>query len=160
MTDFRRICCPTDFSEASREALREGSQLARRYGAGLTVLHVAEPVHGGPEMAFAAAAQQIEEAAASSLSAWKTEAERMLGGQVGSVLVAGPPAPAIVRFARDSGTDLIVMASHGRTGIRRLVLGSVAEQVLRSAPCDVLVVRREEVNRSEETTDTEVGMPA
>jgi nucleotide-binding universal stress UspA family protein len=160
MTDFRRICCPTDFSESSREALREGCQMARRYGAGLTVLHVAEPGYGGPELAFAVAARQIEEAAAASLSAWKAEAERMLGGPVGSVLLGGQAASAITRFARDTGTDLIVMASHGRTGVRRLVLGSVAEQVLRSAPCAVLVVRREEVRRPEEKTDTEIGMPA
>lgn len=84
----------------------------------------------------------------------------MLGGPVGSVLLGGQAASAITRFARDTGTDLIVMASHGRTGVRRLVLGSVAEQVLRTAPCAVLVVRREEVGRPEEKTDTEIGIPA
>jgi nucleotide-binding universal stress UspA family protein len=160
VTGFHRICCPTDFSEGSRLALQEAADLARRYGASLTVLHATEPVHGGPEMAFVLAARQIEEASAASLSDWKVEAERIFGGQVGAVLRPGPAAAAIARFARDSETDLIVMASHGRTGIRRLVLGSVAEQVLRTAPCDVLVVRHEDAVRPREKADMEIGMPA
>jgi nucleotide-binding universal stress UspA family protein len=160
MTEFRRICCPTDFSEASRQALLEASDLARRNRASLTVLHVAEPVHSGPELAFAAAAQQIEEASAAAFLDWKLAAERIFGGPVSSVLLSGPAPQAITRFARDTGTDLIVMASHGRTGIQRLVLGSVTEQVLRTAPCDVLVVRHEEVARPAEKVDTEVEMPA
>ncbi len=160
MTQFRRICCPTDFSEGSRHALREASDLARRFGASLTLLHVPEPVHGGPEMAFAAATQQIEEAAAAALTDWKLEAERAFGGQVGSVLLSEPPAQAITRFAGDTGTDLIVMASHGRSGVRRLVLGSVTEQVVRTAPCAVLVVRLEEAARPVEKADAEFGMPA
>jgi nucleotide-binding universal stress UspA family protein len=110
-------------------------------------------------LAFAEAARQMAAAAAASLSEWKLEAERIHGGPVGSVLLPGPAAPSITRFARDTGADLIVLASHGRTGIRRLVLGSVTEQVLRTAPCNVLVIRHE-VARPREETDAELGMPA
>jgi nucleotide-binding universal stress UspA family protein len=56
-------------------------------------------------------------------------------------LLAGPPAKEIVRVARSVGADLVIVGTHGRRGVRRLVLGSVAEEVLRSAPCPVLVVR-------------------
>jgi len=160
MTGFRSICCPIDFSDASRLALEEAAELARRYEAALTILHVAEPVHGGPEMAFAPPSQLLEEGSVTALAAWKSDAERLRGGAVGSVLLSGPAAPAIVQYARDLGVDLIVMASHGRTGFRRLVLGSVAEQVIRTAPCGVLVVRHEVVRPRTIATDTVEGMPA
>jgi nucleotide-binding universal stress UspA family protein len=166
MDDYDRICCPIDFSEPSRRAMQEAARLARKHEASLTLLHVAEPVHHGAEMAFSPPAWAAEEAGARELAAWKAEAEAITGEAVATVLLSGPPAPAIVGFARDAGVDLIVTASHGRTGVRRIVLGSVSEQVIRTAPCDVLVVRHEvEARPAKEREDAgaaagPVGMPA
>lgn len=164
MNEYDRICCPIDFSEPSRRAMHEAARLARGHGASLTLLHVAEPAHHGAEMAFAPPAWAAEEAGARELATWRAEAEEISGEAVATVLLSGPPAPAIVGFARDAGVDLIVTASHGRTGVRRIVLGSVSEQVIRTAPCDVLVVRHEVEPRPAEEreagTGAALGMPA
>ena len=160
MTDFRRICCPTDFSESSRGALEEAAQIARRYGASLTLLHVVEPAATAAEVAFAPPPGWAEDASAATLASWKADAERMRGGQVATSIVSGGAAVAIVDFVRSIGADLIVMGSHGRKGFRRLVLGSVAEQVVRTAPCEVLVVRHEPPARPAPSPDAPLGMPA
>jgi nucleotide-binding universal stress UspA family protein len=93
------------------------------------------------------------------LAAWTAEAERLSGKTVGSVVLSSPVAEAIVGFARDDASDLIVMSSHGRKGYRRLVLGSVAEAVARTAPCPVLLVRGEVPEAPADDGDTS-GMPA
>ena len=73
------------------------------------------------------------------------------------MVLSAPAGPAIIGFARDDASDLIVMASHGRTGFRRLVLGSVTEEVIRAATCPVLVVRHAAAPHGR---DEERGMPA
>jgi nucleotide-binding universal stress UspA family protein len=77
---------------------------------------------------------------------------------VDSVLLGQPAAQAITSFARDAGVDLVVLASHGRTGLARLVIGSVAEAVVRTAPCPVLVVKPPAVRRKE-AEDIPVSYP-
>jgi len=159
MSEFCRICCPIDFSESSRVALEQAARMIRTDGGGLTVLHVTEtPWPGGPGP-FAPPPRAAEHGVMTQLAAWTAEAERLAGKTVGSVVLSAPVAEAIVGFARDDASDLIVMASHGRTGFRRLVLGSVAEAVARTAPCPVLLVRREvpEVPGADAETS---GMPA
>jgi nucleotide-binding universal stress UspA family protein len=141
MTGFRRICCPVDFSGPSRVAMEEGARLARREGASLTVLYVEPAAPAGLEGPFVVPPAPHAASEAGKLEAWREYAERILGAPVGSVILGAPVADAITGYARDTGTDLIVLSTHGRTGLRRAVLGSVAEAVLRHAPCPVLAFR-------------------
>jgi nucleotide-binding universal stress UspA family protein len=159
MAVFQRICCPVDFSDGSREALRMAVELARRDAAGLTVLHATSVHAPGPEIGGTSPRPGGGEAGATELERWAREAEGLLGSPVSAVLLTEPAAPAIVSFARDVGIDLIVLASHGRRGLRRLVLGSVAEEVARTAPCPVLLVRRDEAAGPAAGEGT-AGMPA
>jgi len=159
MPVFRRICCPVDFSEASRAGLEMAARLARRDGAGLTVLHVTGMHWPGEQGEILPGRHVGKKPEAAQLAEWTQEAERLAGGTVSSVLLSAPAAEAIIGFARDDSTDLIVMSSHGRTGLRRLVLGSVAEQVARTAPCPVLLVRGVEAPPSA-GDDVGNGMPA
>ncbi len=143
MASWTKICCPIDFSETSRAALEEASELAQRYQAELVLLHVFEPpvatadlMVAPPEM-FEQTAKDLER----KLEVWKGEAERRGARAVRALVVTGAAATETVRFAREGGYDLVVMGTHGRRGLRHLVLGSVAERVVREAPCAVLVVR-------------------
>ncbi len=141
MGDWRRIGCPVDFSEASRVALREAAELARRFGAELVLLHVVEPAGpAGSELAFAPPRARRGEAGTSPIAEWEAEAVKVVGPRVESLELAGSPAEEIVRFAAEGRCDALVLGTHGRTGFRRLVLGSVAAHVVRDAPCPVVVV--------------------
>jgi nucleotide-binding universal stress UspA family protein len=159
MAEFRRICCPIDFSESSRGALELAARLARRDGAGLTVLHVTGMHFPGDQGRILPDLRAAGKGETALLAEWTADAERIAGGTVSSVLLSAPAAEAIVGFARDDATDLIVVSSHGRTGVRRLVLGSVAEAVARTAHCPVLIVRRDEPAPAEGGHE-EIGMPA
>jgi nucleotide-binding universal stress UspA family protein len=141
MSGYRRICCPVDFSDSSHLGLVEAARIARREGAALTVLHVKEPQVQYIEGPFAPPPPPHEEDSFPALEEWRAEAEGIREGPVDAVLLGAPVVPAINGFARDTGVDLIVLASHGRTGLARLMLGSVAEAVIRTAPCPVLVLR-------------------
>ena len=141
MTPFRRILCPVDFSDGSRAALEMAAGLARRDRSLLTVLHVTRS-HWPGDQGIVVPGPEPEREEIETLARWTADAERLVGGTVSSVLLSAPAAQAILGFARDDATDLVVMSTHGRTGIRRQVLGSVAEAVIRAAPCPVLVVRR------------------
>jgi len=140
MPSFKAILHPTDFSPSASEALRIAGSLARTHGARLLLLHVAErPVASVGGMPVPPPLPPID---------WpklKRELEAVAAGMqdiaVETHLLEGGPAVAIVDFARQAGADLIVIGSHGRTGLARLVLGSVAEQVVRQATCPVLTVK-------------------
>ncbi len=156
MTPFRRILCPVDFSGGSRAALELAADLARRDRALLTVLHVTRSRWPG-DQGVVVPGPEPEREEIEMLARWTADAERLVGGTASSVLLSAPAIEAILGYARDDATDLIVMSTHGRTGLRRQVLGSVAEGVLRAAPCPVLVVRREE---PADRAAAESGMPA
>lgn len=143
MSDWRRICCAVDFSRTSRGALEEAAALARRLGAELLVLHVRPPSHGALATPFAPPERQQahDPAEEDTLAAWTADALRIAPGLTTSVELSGPPAGEIVRFVREFACDLVVIGTHGRSGLGRLALGSVAEGVVRSAGCPVLVVR-------------------
>jgi nucleotide-binding universal stress UspA family protein len=141
---IQHILVPTDFSPAAAQALEYAIALATRLQARVTLLHVLAPVFWGTgdvpaappptymEEIEAAAHQEIEDALTRVRAA----------GLEGQALVGyGPPFERIITTARDNGVDLIVMGTHGRTGLPHLLLGSVAERVLRLAPCPVLVTR-------------------
>jgi nucleotide-binding universal stress UspA family protein len=142
MADWKRIGCAVDFSEASRSALAEAESLARRFGADLVILHVLEVPSGSEIPPPAAEIEAMRREVAEKLEAWRAGAQRELGRPVASVLLEGPAAPTIVRAAGEQRLDLLVTATHGRRGIRHLVLGSVAERLVHLAPCSVLVFRK------------------
>jgi nucleotide-binding universal stress UspA family protein len=143
MADFQRILVPVDFSEPSRAALETAIEIAKRWpGAAVTVLHV----YGVPVYAYVEGTvlppqilSEIAGAAQDAVAKLCGEyADR--GVSLRPVSELGVPMD-IVRRAAEEKSDLIVMGTHGRTGLPHLVLGSVAEKVVRSAPCPVLTVR-------------------
>jgi universal stress protein A len=143
-----RILVPTDFSRPSELALKYANGLAHQFGASLHLLHVVNR----PLLAEGLAAEAYISDAPAIGSDMVRDAEarlRNLAPDAASAdVVFGYAAKAIVDCASRSGVDLIVMGSHGRTGIAHLILGSVAEAVVRTAPCPVLTVRHRAANRS------------
>jgi nucleotide-binding universal stress UspA family protein len=137
---FRKILCPTDFSEGSRQALRLAID---KLGADahLVLAHVWQPpyVYGADAGIPGSVFLETKTLAENALARWKSEAERLGAQRVSTVLATGSPWHEIVELARrDHAIDLIVMGTHGYTGLKHLLLGSVAEQVVRHAPCPVL----------------------
>jgi nucleotide-binding universal stress UspA family protein len=134
---IKKILYPTDFSSYSNQAYFHAIALAENYHASLTILFVynsdstTTPGSQGDEVV--------------DRQYWQGQLEqiRPIDGDIPitHVLLEGDPASEIVRYGRDAGIDLIVMGTHGRTGVERLVLGSVAEKVLRDAPSSVLVIK-------------------
>jgi len=144
--DWKRICCPIDFSDASRAAMEVAADLARRCNADLVLLH-AYPIPGytfpdGSVVASPKMMQELADQAERHLVEWRADAERLVGAPRVSVEKAiGEPASEIVSFAGDKGMDLLVLGTHGRTGLEHALMGSVAERVVRRARCPVLTVR-------------------
>jgi nucleotide-binding universal stress UspA family protein len=142
MMTFKTILHPTDFSAPSEYAFGLACSLARDHGARLLVLHAIPPTafeydalapHDSPD--------GYREKLWEDLRRLETIDPHVRELRVKSELVEGLPSEEILRAARDSGCDLIVLGTHGRTGLGRLLLGSVAEEVLRKAPCPVLAVK-------------------
>jgi nucleotide-binding universal stress UspA family protein len=135
----RKILFPTDLSPVSTEALQWATSLARDTGATLLIVHVEEPpvAYGGGELYYGLDVGDREQLRQSLLKVQPADP------QVPCVhkLLVGDPARAIVQTAEDEHADLIVMGTHGRTGLTRLLMGSVAEAVVRNAPCPVLTVK-------------------
>lgn len=140
----RRVLHATDFSRASARAFAEAVELARRERARLVVLHVLVPpspfVAGEQPASWLDLQARARQHARRLLAAVVAEAERAGVGVEGK-LVEGAPAEAIVRVARRDRAGLIVIGTHGRSGLGRLFMGSVAERVLALARCPVLTVR-------------------
>ena len=144
MAEWKRICCAVDFSEPSHLALQEAADLARRFDAELTLAHVYENPTAVASALDAPRLEHVERAGAEldgTLASWRSEAGRA-SRPAHSVMLSGETAPELLRFLREGSFDVLVVGTHGRTGIRHLVLGSVAERLVREAPCRVLVVRR------------------
>ena len=142
--EIQRILCPTDFSAPSARAFEHAVALAAWYRASLTVLHVLlEPMvaAAAPPYAFTPALVDgsARDAVQADLASLVGPANRA-GLRAVAELRDGSPAAETVRAAQEMQADLIVMGTHGRTGFQRWVLGSVAETVLRRAPCPVLTV--------------------
>ena len=149
MIALKNVLVPTDFSETSDSALRYGKALAAAFGATLHVVHIVEEPYGQPwaveAYGFSLAALQDE---------WIKDAKRRLAESLSAeeqatlhavtTTVLGHPVMEILRYAKDHAIDLIVMGTHGRGPLGHVVLGSVAERVVRKAPCPVLTVRTPE----------------
>jgi universal stress protein A len=148
MNDWKQICCAVDFSEHSLAALHRAVDLARRLEAELTLVHVFPP----HESALARAERALgmaEERILGRLGEWRAMAERELGREVRAQLLAGNPARELARRAC-RGMDLLVVGTCGPAGLGRMLLGSVAERVVRDAPCPVLVVHQSEAPAGDE----------
>ncbi len=146
MVDFPRVLCPIDFSDASTHALEHAIALARWYGSHISAIHVEQPPHVvfEPPILFA------ERGGLKELSTDVEQLQNRLNNLMGAVsdahvpwdarILEGAPADQIVEYARTHRASLIVLGTHGRAGFEHLVLGSVAEKVLRHAGCPVLTV--------------------
>jgi nucleotide-binding universal stress UspA family protein len=132
------ILVPTDFSPTSEAALHYATEMALTSGARLYLMHV--PGKTGEHFEANFPHGQFKAAARKGLSSFLTDAEiERLRPEY--ALRVGSPAEEIVRYADFCDVDLIIMGTHGRTGIAHVLMGSVAEQVVRTAPCPVLLVR-------------------
>jgi len=146
MSPFKKILAPIDFSDPSRHALHCAADMARRYSAPLTVLHVWDaPYFSVPESFLLYDPSKLPE--------WTAGLERQLEpiqrellaanvSQVATQVVHGTPHAEIVRVAEREQFDLIVLGTHGRSGLPHALLGSVAERVVRTAACAVLTIRQ------------------
>jgi universal stress protein A len=145
--EIRSILLPTDFSECARHAVPYAARLARLLGARVVCLHVVEPVVPAvgwtpiaEPLPVADVGEQLEDSAARELPRF-ARCEEFEGLDVQDVITRGEAASEIVRVAAERGVDLIVLSSHGRTGLGRILFGSTAESVVRHAACPVLVVK-------------------
>lgn len=150
MTTARKILFPTDFSPASDAALPHASALARGADATLIILHVEEPAlaYGSGELFYDM--PEINTAGLEKLlnKIHPTHPEVPVLRRI----EVGDPASEIVRVANQENVDMIVMGTHGRTGLSRLLMGSVAELVVRRARCPVLTVRQPESEPAEKAS--------
>jgi nucleotide-binding universal stress UspA family protein len=146
----RTIIFPTDFSHTGDAALDMATSLARQRSAKLLIVHVEEPpaAYGGGEMYYG-----MPEPATEDLTKMLNAIVPPGGGVAYEhLLLTGEPASAIARLAEEKNAELIVLGTHGRAGLLRLLMGSVAEAVVRRAPCPVMTLRQ-----PKPTTDGSTG---
>ena len=144
MTLPRTILVATDFSEHADRGLAYAAELAARLDAKLHLVHaISIPALGVPEMGIAYSSMMMESTVKESQEALTALAARYRDRVpiATTHLEVGDARDVIDRIAETIGADLIVMGTHGRRGVRRMLLGSVAESIVRSAPCPVLTVR-------------------
>ncbi len=139
------IICATDFSDAAECAERQAVELARAIGADLVFVHVAveTPLYGESVFAMADVNRVYEAQRQWAETALRERVARVQAQGVSARMTvrSGVPFEQIVEAAKDEKADMIVIGTHGRTGLHRFLLGSVAERVIRMAPCPVLTVR-------------------
>jgi len=146
MIRIKNVLVATDFSEPSTVALEYGRELSRTYGAKLHVLHVAEDLRWryATDMTppvLVDVQDDLEASLRSRLEALITDDDRRQLAVRAVVQTAITPSEAIVAYAKAEGVDVIVMGTHGRSGLAHVFMGSVAERVVRLASCPVLTVR-------------------
>jgi nucleotide-binding universal stress UspA family protein len=149
MIDLQRILVPTDFSKHSENALKYAAAFAEKFGSELSLLHVVqdlalfipEAVTAAPPVSLPI--DQLTAAVQEALDR-VVEQNQLRRFRVRTEVREGNPFYEIVRFARENDIDLIVMGTHGHSGLIHVLLGSVAERVVRKSPCPVLTVRHPE----------------
>ena len=142
---LKRVLVPVDFSESSRKAVQYAVSFARQFDAEILLLHVVEPMPAPPEVVYldtGAIYTEVREAAEKHLSEWRQAAAPE--ARVSAKTRVGIAYHQIIEAADESKADLIVIGTHGRTGLAHLLMGSTAERVVREAGCPVLVVRPRE----------------
>lgn len=146
---LRKILVPTDFSEESYKALRPALELARQFGSEVLLVHVIEPIHPYPVTGLSSYPTdlppdpifEVRGEAGKLLEQISTEAREKTGVSVETLMRVGRAFDQVVQVAEESGADLIVISTHGYTGLKHVLMGSTAERVVRHAPCPVMVVR-------------------
>lgn len=151
MITIKNVLVPTDFGEAADTALTYGRALAGRFGANLHVLHVAQNLYlsafgteGYGAATVPAFQADLEEAARKQLDDLVIDSDQSGPPTTPVVVRSNSPAFAIIDYAHNNHIDLIIMGTHGRGALAHMVMGSVAERVVRLAPCPVLTVRHPE----------------
>jgi nucleotide-binding universal stress UspA family protein len=140
MIPIKRILMPTDFSETSEEALKYAVSLAQAFSASVHLLHVVREL--GDPTEWPSPRALLEEQQASARADLSRVVERQPRGiSMETIVRVGSPFVEIVRSAKELGVDVIVMGTHGRGPVAHMLMGSVAEKVVRKAPCPVLTVR-------------------
>lgn len=156
MIGWKRICCAVDFGDPSRIAMAQAADLAKLLEAELVLVHVFTPPPASASDVLVSSreirnvdVEQQEE----MLERWRTEAEHRAGRPTRARVLWGAPAAKIVQLAREEHCDLVVVGTHGRSGIPRVVLGSVAERVARQCECPVLVVHDHAAREKQELAE-------
>lgn len=146
MIVLRSILAPTDFSEPAHRALEYAKSIAENFKAVLHVVHVAADVALEDPMLTASSLAEIQESAASALTRIdeRIATEERGRVEVRKAVLNGDPHDAILAYAAEHAIELIVLGTHGRGAVERLILGSVAERIVRHAKCPVLTVKAEE----------------
>lgn len=150
MIAIKNVLVPTDFGEAALSALEYGRNIARTFGATLHVVYVVDNLAARVSLDYphplnlARMQTEMETEALMRLEALVSDDDRRTLHAKCVRLTAMSPAPAIMAYAIDAAIDIIVMGTHGRGRMAQLLMGSVAERIVRSAPCPVLVVRQPE----------------
>lgn len=145
MLPFHRILCPTDFSEPACKAIRVAGEIAAHFSSELLLLHVVGPVPvletptGLAGFDIAAYQRELASSAQASLQT-RIEQHIPLSVNARALVAHGEPSHEINRVAKEEQADLIVLATHGETGWRHRIFGSVTEKVIRMADCPVLTV--------------------
>ena len=147
MIQIEKILLPTDLSKYSAYALPYAVEMAKTYNASLHLLHVVETnwlgITGSAE--FPGQTQEfIDTAVKAAEKEVEDLAESIDGVNIEASVILGTPHAEVVRYARDNNIDLIVLATHGRTGLSHVLMGSVAEKVVQMAPCPVLSIKNPE----------------
>jgi len=142
---FKKILVPLDGSSFAEEALPHARELAECGGAEIVLARVDEPYEPPPGIFVPATAiPEVVRLSAGEYLEQLVSRLRLAGIKVESAVLDGKVADAILKYAGEEGVDLIVMSTHGRTGISRLLMGSVAEQIVHGARCPVLLIRPQE----------------
>jgi universal stress protein A len=142
---LKRILVPVDFSDCSKKALAYAVPFAKQFGSEIVLTHVVQPFIPAPEMSAGdttAIVAQMREGGKSELEKLRLSVTKDV--KITTVLRIGHPAHEIVKAAAEADADLILLSTHGRTGLGRVFFGSVAEHVTRYARCPVLTVRERE----------------
>lgn len=144
---LNHILVPIDFSDNSKKALRYALPLATTFNATISVIYVVEPAvfpsdFGFGQMSFPDVEKEMYDKAESELR--QIVADLNSDVKISSVIKSGIPFVEVTTYASDENVDLIVLATHGRTGVEHILFGSTAEKIIRKAPCPVLIVRAEE----------------
>jgi universal stress protein A len=149
MIKLQRILLPTDFSEFSAAARMYACAFADQFQAELHVLHVIQdlaPLVPEPGAALAPPLDYLRELElnAQAMLERALDAQWSVGKRIVKAVRQGPPFLEIIRYAQETNIDLIVIGTHGRSGLAHMLMGSVAEKVVRKSPCPVLTVRHPE----------------
>ena len=145
---LKTILFPTDFSQGARAAMDHAISLAKDYDARLLLLYVIQDIsiaewYIPSTLSVTDLVEDMQKSAWKEMEKWGSEAQASVR-DIEKLVVRGVPFVEIIKTARDRGVDLIVIGTHGRTGIDHMLFGSTAEKVVRKAPCAVLVVRHPE----------------